>query len=388
MSTAPRGQLQSAFPKPRIFLAPPDRIALHIPFDESTIQRLRNVPGSRWESQRGYWSFPRSREALEKLLAALRIDWHQLDREVAIALGLVKAVPTPALRSFSPRPSVSSDLEAVRRELRVRSYSPKTIKAYLSCIRLFAQFFAPRDSRELTGSDIRRYILHQVDEKRVAAGTVSQILNALKFLYGEIYRRPFELEGIRHPKKGRKLPVVLSVDEVKRLFEGVGNLKHRVLLMLAYSAGLRVSEIVRLKVEDIDSGRKLIRIQMGKGKKDRYTILSDVVLEALREFWKAYRPKVWLFEGKPAGKRYSERSAQKVFEQAAKKAGIRKSVSIHSLRHSFATHLLEQGTDIRFIQELLGHRSVKTTEIYTHVSRQRLAALRSPIDAIVQPRKK
>jgi site-specific recombinase XerD len=381
-------QHTGAVVKPQIFLVPPDRIGVRIPYEEFLIGRLRNLPGGRWECEKEYWSFPRTREALEKLLAALRTDWHQLDHDVAVGLGLIKTTPSQPKQVSPPRALISSELEAVRRELRIRNYSPKTMKAYRSCIRLFADFFAPRHPRELSSDDIRRYILHQIDEKKLSAGTVSQTLNALRFLYAEIYKRPFELGGIKHPKKSRKLPVVLSLDEVKRLFESVGNLKHRVLLMLAYSAGLRVGEIVRLKPEDIDSQRKLIRIQLGKGRKDRYTILSDVILDGLREYWKAYRPKAWLFEGKPAGKRYSERSAQKVFEQAAKKAGIRKRVSIHSLRHSFATHLLEQGTDIRFIQELLGHRSVKTTEIYTHVSRQKIAALRSPIDTIIQPREK
>ena len=381
-------QNSGAVVKPQIFLVPPDRIGVRIPYEEFLIGRLRNLPGGRWECEKEYWSFPRTREALEKLLAALRIDWHHLDHDVAVGLGLIKTTPSKPKQVSPLRPLISSELESVRRELRIRNYSPKTIKAYRSCIRLFVDFFAPRHPRELSSDDIRRYILHQIDEKKLSAGTVSQTLNALRFLYGEIYKRPFELGGIKHPKKSRKLPVVLSLDEVKRLFESVGNLKHRVLLMLAYSAGLRVGEVVRLKPEDIDSNRKLIRIQLGKGRKDRYTILSNVVLDGLREFWKAYRPKVWLFEGRPAGKRYSERSAQKVFEQAAKKAGIRKRVSIHSLRHSFATHLLEQGTDIRFIQELLGHRSVKTTEIYTHVSRQKIASLRSPIDTIIQPREK
>ncbi len=281
---------------------------------------------------------------------------------------------------------LSWNLEILRRELKIRNYSPRTITTYTSCIRSFADFFAPRSLEELSDEDIRRYMLHQIEVKKLSAGSVSQTLNALRFLYTEIYKRPLVVEGIEYPKRGRRLPVVLSVEEVKAILESLGNLKHRVMLMLAYSAGLRVGEIVHLKSADIDGERKLIHVHSGKGKKDRYTILSDVVLDALRDYWKAYRPKIWLFEGRNAGSPYSVRSAEMVFESAAAKAGIRKHVSIHTLRHSFATHLLEQGTDIRFIQELLGHSSVRTTEIYTHVSKRQIAALRSPIEQIIQPK--
>jgi len=221
---------------------------------------------------------------------------------------------------------------------------------------------------------VRDYLLYEIEDRRLSAGTISQIINSLRFLFVEVYKRPFEIGVIERPKRGSKLPVVLSLEEVRAILEGLGNLKHRVMLMLVYSAGLRVGEVVKLKPEDIDSGRKMIHVQSGKGRKDRYTLLSDVVLEYLRMYWKAYKPRTWLFEGQIPTEPYSVRSAERVFENAAKKAGIQKDVSIHTLRHSFATHLLEQGTDIRFIQELLGHSSVRTTEIYTHVSRKQIAA--------------
>ena len=283
---------------------------------------------------------------------------------------------------------MTDDLESVRRELRLRNYSQKTIKAYKSCLRSFVGFFSPRHPRDLSEGDLRNYLMHLIEQEKLAAGSVNQVINALRFLYVEHYRRPLVLGELPRPKKGRKLPVVLSLEEIKALFEGLGNIKHRLILMVAYSAGLRVSEVVHLKPADIDGQRKLIHIHYGKGEKDRYTLLSDVVLQELREYWKAYRPKVWLFEGQKEGKQYSVRSAEKVFERAKNKAGIKKKVSIHSLRHSFATHLLEQGTDIRYIQELLGHSSVKTTEIYTHVSRRKIQTIKSPIDQILQPRDK
>jgi len=180
--------------------------------------------------------------------------------------------------------------------------------------------------------------------------------------------------------KEKKLPVILDKDEALRIFQVLDNLKHRTMLMLVYSAGLRVGEVVKLKIEDLDSKRKLIHLHCAKGKKDRYTLLSDVALDSLRTYYKEYKPKDYLFEGAEGRKHLSERSIQQVFERAVKKAGIRKHVTVHSLRHAFATHLLESGVDLRYIQELLGHASSKTTEIYTHVSKKSLGKIVSPLD--------
>lgn len=388
MSSSPHNQPIPGPSKPHFFLAPQDRIGVTFPFDDRTIRRLRTIPGCRWEDDKGFWSFPRTREVLEKLLAAFRSDWRILDRSVSEAFGFTKPEAGSAVRAVQTQSQSGSDLEAMTKELRLRNYSPNTIKAYRSCVQSFSGYFAPRGMRELQEEDIKRYLLHQIQQKGLCSGSVSQMLNAIRFLYVEIYKRPFVVRDLQHPKKGRKLPVVLSCEELKALFDGVRNIKHRLILMVAYSAGLRVSEVVRLKTADIDGERKLIHVHSGKGKKDRYTLLSEVVLEGLRDYWKAFRPKVWLFEGQKDGEPYSVRSAEKVFDSAKARAGITKHVTIHSLRHSFATHLLEQGVDIRFIQELLGHRSVRTTEIYTHVSRRMIGAIKSPIDQIIQPRGK
>lgn len=272
--------------------------------------------------------------------------------------------------------------ETVRRELRLRNYSHKTIKAYVSSLRAFALYVQPRHPRELGEADIRQYLLRLIETRHFAPSTVNQVFNALRFLYVELYNMPFAIGHIPRPRKEQKLPVVLSQQEVKHIFDVLENQKHRIMLMLAYSAGLRVGELVRLRLEDIDSDRKMIHIHCGKGKKDRYTILSDVILEGLREYWSQYRPKEWLFEGQRIGHSYSIRSAEKVFSEAARKAGITKHVSMHSLRHAFATHLLESGIDLRYIQDLLGHSSIKTTEIYTHVTQRKLEAIRSPIEQV------
>jgi site-specific recombinase XerD len=274
--------------------------------------------------------------------------------------------------------------DVLAQEMRLRNYSPKTIKAYKSCIRGFAQYISPKNPRDATNEDIRNFLLYQIDKKKLSPATVNQIFNALRFLYVELYKKSFAIGTLPRPKKERKLPVVLSQQEVLSILNCTENLKHRTLLTLIYSSGLRVGEGVRLKIGDVDSQRHLIHLRGAKGKKDRYTLLSSNALETLREYYKQYRPKEFLFEGGNGRAHLAERSIQNVFVRSAEAAGIRKSVSIHSLRHSFATHLLEAGTDIRFIQEILGHSSSKTTEIYTHISQKTLGKIISPLDNALQ----
>lgn len=189
-----------------------------------------------------------------------------------------------------------------------------------------------------------------------------------------------EIEYLSRPKKEKKLPNVLSKEEVLSVLKSVDNEKHKTILFLIYSAGLRLGEVVRLQINDIDSKRMLIKVIQGKGRKDRYTLLSDVALKQSRKYYSIYKPERWLFPGGKEGSYLTERSVQKIFERACQKAKIRSDVSVHTLRHSFATHLLESGTDLRYIQELLGHSSSKTTEIYTHVTEKKLSNIRSPLD--------
>jgi site-specific recombinase XerD len=270
--------------------------------------------------------------------------------------------------------------DVLAQEMRLRNYSPKTIKAYKSCIRGFVRFISPRHPRELQDEDIRAYLVHLIDEKKSSSATVHQVIDAIRFLYVELYHRSFAVGTLPRPRRQKRLPVILSHGEVRSIIEAADNPKHRLLLMLTYSAGLRLGEVLRLRPEDIDSNRNCIHIKFGKGMKDRYTVLSPTLLLELREYWKAYHPKKYVFEGQEPGKPYSPSSFQKVFTHAAEKAGIRKPVTVHSLRHAFATHLLEQGTDLRYIQSLLGHSSSKTTEIYTHVSQQHIGQIPSPLE--------
>jgi site-specific recombinase XerD len=276
--------------------------------------------------------------------------------------------------------------ETVQREMRLRNYSQKTIKSYTSCIRSLVQHFKPRHPRELTNEDLRSYLILLIGKEQYASSTINQVINALRFLYVDLYGGQMQLGDLPRPRKERKLPEVLNEEEVLRIFNAVGNVKHKAILMLTYSAGLRVGEVVRLRISDIDEQRLLIHLHKAKGNKDRYTVLSTAFLGTLEEYLREYRPREFLFEGQDGRRHLSERSVQSIFARAAKDAGILKHVTVHTLRHSFATHLLEGGTDLRYIQELLGHSSSKTTEIYTHVSKKSIAKIASPLDRLMHPK--
>jgi integrase/recombinase XerD len=386
MASQSKAPLRSSRSQKQIFLVPPDRLGVRFPFNETTIRRLKTIPGYRWENDVQGWSFPRSRETLERVLAVFRTDWKTLDREVAEAFGFTKspAVMQPVELTTPVRSKTT--LQVFEDELRIRNYSPKTIKSYGSSLRAFIHFVAPAHPRDLSNQDIRSQLSRMLEAGHWSAPSISQLINALRFLYVELYHHPLEIGEIPRPKREKKLPVVLSQEEVLRMFDSVDNVKHKTLLMLIYSAGLRVGESVRLELRDIDPGRKLIHLRGAKGKKDRYTLLSDVMIRQLDEYQKVYHPEGFLFRGAEGKTHLTERSAEKVFEQALNRAGIRKSATVHTLRHSFATHLLEAGTDLRFIQELLGHSSSKTTEIYTHVSKKSLGNIQSPLDAALKHR--
>ncbi|MBI5195601.1 MAG: site-specific integrase [Nitrospirae bacterium] len=270
--------------------------------------------------------------------------------------------------------------EDLKRELLSRKYSYKTVKGYLYYNRDFLGFINKQPT-DISDSDIKDYLLYLAEDKQSATSTLNQAINALKFYYGTMLKKKFVYE-VKRPRKDKKLPVVLSKEEVTKILNSVDNLKHRAILMIVYSAGLRVGEVVRLKPEDIDSKRMLIHIKGAKGRKDRYVMLSEIALEILRGYWREYKPSKYLFQGAKADRYISIRTVQKILEHACQKAGIKKEITVHSLRHSFATHLLEAGTDLRYIQELLGHAHSKTTEIYTHVSTKSISKIQSPLDSL------
>lgn len=266
-------------------------------------------------------------------------------------------------------------------DMDLRGYSQTTKKYYIQRVMNFAQYF--KKSPDLLGEDeIYKYLHHCITEKNLSEGTVNTIHSALKFFYTKTLGRDWKVEKLARIKERRKLPVVLSQSEVKEIFDATENLKHKAILMTIYAAGLRVSEAANLQVTDIDSKNMQIRVRNGKGKKDRYAILSKANIEILREYWKKYHPKQFLFSGRYRNDAISARSIQKIFEHAKDKAGIKKEATVHTLRHSFATHLLEAGTDICYIQRLLGHTSIHTTTIYLHLRRMDLLNIQSPLDSL------
>lgn len=270
-------------------------------------------------------------------------------------------------------------------DLRVRNYAPNTRKLYVGHVARFAMHFG-RSPAELGEEEIRSYLHHLVHEKKVSWSYVNQVIGALRFLYGVTLDQPRTIERLPRPRKVRRLPTVLSPEEVRRFFEAIRNPKHRVLLVTAYAAGLRVSELVALRVEDVDSERMVIQVRQSKGNKDRLVMLSPVLLEELRSYVRWARPRGWLFPGQDPARHLTARSVQKACQRAREAAGLGKRVTVHTLRHSFATHLLEAGTDLRLVQTLLGHASIRTTAIYTHVSEERLQGTPSPLDRLEMPR--
>lgn len=329
-----------------------ERIEISFPYNPHYIAKIKTIEGYKWHSEAKCWSLPYSE--LKGLLTLFGEEKLDIDP--------------------------SAWLDEMRMELVARRYSQRTIKLYLYQNREFLEF-SKKNPYEVSNEAIRGYLYHLANDKEVSTSTLNTAINALKFYYGEVLKRRFVYE-IKRPKKDKKLPVVLSQEEISQILSSVSNIKHKSILMITYSAGLRVSEVVKLKLEDIDIQRKLIHVKSAKGRKDRYTMLSEVAIETLNIYIKSYSPQKWLFPGKKEGSHITTRTVQRIFENAVKKAKICKDVSVHSLRHSFATHLLENGVDLRYIQELLGHKSSKTTEIYTHVSNKNLSKITNPLDLI------
>ena len=278
---------------------------------------------------------------------------------------------------------VVKDYEAAMRmvsaKLTVARYSESTHRTYQYMFREYLRWLYPRPMHQISRWNIIQFQNHLINTKAVSRSYQNQSINAIKFYLEHVLGHERQFINIERPKKTMRLPTVLSLEEVQGILKNTTNLKHKAMLTTLYSAGLRVGELLALKMGDIDSDGMRIWVHEGKGVKDRISVLSPKLLELLRQYYKVYRPKKYLFEG-PGSQAYSQSSVRKILARAVKKAGISKTVKPHTLRHSFATHLLENGTNLRYIQTLLGHTSPKTTEIYTHVTSKKLEEIRSPLD--------
>ncbi len=272
-------------------------------------------------------------------------------------------------------------IENFHQKLIIENYSEQTVKNYLSVLKLFLEWVENLNVEKVTEKEIQNYLFYCQNDKNYSFSTMKQIIAAIRYLYIKVFNKPIPRALDLKLRKPTLRPKVLSISDISKILAVTTNLKHKTILFLIYSAGLRLGECLELRIGDVDSEAMRIHVIMGKGKKDRYIMLSENVLELLRDYYKVYKPKNYIFEGQK-GRKYSPKSVQSVFKRALQKSGIRKKATVHTLRHSFATHLLDDGTDIRYIQELLGHKRLETTQIYTHVSSYSINKIKSPADKI------
>lgn len=335
------------------------------------------------------WYLPKNRSLLRQLITATtgisEVDVEALkvsaDRP-SIEEPVFAGVPFITRISNRINPHNARQLELYMQALVLKGYSQATIRTYKNEMGIFLQALGSVQANSLNTQRIKDYLQYCFDVLKLSEGTIHSRMNALKFYYEQVLHKDKFFWEIPRPKKPFHLPKVLGEDELGKLFKALQNKKHKAMLFTAYSAGLRVSEIAALQIKHIDSGRMQIFIERAKGKKDRYVALSPVLLDILRDYIKTYKPspRQYLFESELTGTAYPTRTIQRVFQLAKQQSGLAKEVGIHSLRHSFATHLLEKGTDIRYIKELLGHFNIKTTERYLHVSKKDLVNIISPLD--------
>ena len=351
------------------------RLMVSFAYHPDNVAKIRSVNGRWWHREEKCWSIPHTERAVAQLRGLFSSP-----RQPKSCSG-ARAVPRSSAKGARPSPEEELFLEPTRQELSLRGYSRHTRKSYCHHLLRFRRH-VQREPGQVDEAEIRQYLLHLIEEEGVSRAYLNQAISAIKFLHNRVLKTPLTVGDLPRPRRERRLPVVLSRAEVLRIFAALDNPKHRALLMVAYSSGLRVSEVARLRVEDIDVDRMMIRVHLAKGRKDRYTPLSRVALEALNAYQQGCRPQNWLFPGAREGRHLTTRSVQKVLERARKKARLLKHVTMHTLRHSYATHLLEDGTDLRYVQELLGHQRPETTMIYTHVTRKDLLRIRSPLDNI------
>jgi integrase/recombinase XerD len=357
---------------------------------------IRKIPGIKWSQTNKCWYLPLSKASHTQLTAAIAttamVDSSQLKnyllkRKQVVATKAVIRPPAAQLpNTLSHAHNLSAEnltaLEKFIQKLQLKAYSPSTIKTYRNEFMQLLQLLKNKPVNALTAEDLKRYMVHILQKEKLTENTAHSRLNALKFYFEQVLGREKFFWEIPRPKKHLILPKILGEAELTKLFKSLDNKKHKAILFTAYSAGLRVSEVIRLQIKHIDSDRMQLFIEKSKGKKDRFVMLSPVLLDILRNYVKTQvpRPSKYLFEGQEPGQPYTSRSAQRVFQMAKDKAGIKKELGFHSLRHSFATHLLEKGTDVKYIKELLGHFDIKTTERYLHVKKDALVNIVSPLD--------
>lgn len=328
-------------------------IAVRFERDDRLIMRIKQFAGARWEQSLRAWLVPDTPEnrGTFKLNVELVLNDEHVRR-----------------------------IETFTSWLKSKRYANNTVKVYTDCMRIFLKFFNERDACDLTDGDVIRFNNDYILHNKLSASYQNQAVNAIKLFFTVLENKRMDVQLVHRPKAEKLLPNVLSKEEVQQLLKALRNRKHVAMLALIYACGLRRGEVLKLLPSDVDAKRKVLIIRQAKGRKDRIAPLPEMIIDILRAYFKEHRPMKWLFEGQQPGESYSERSIELVFKRALKLSGVKRPATLHWLRHSYATHLLEGGTDLRYIQELLGHKSSKTTEIYTHVSTRNLQSIRSPIE--------
>ena len=331
------------------------RISVAFEKNIELIARIKTIEGSRWSQSLGVWHIPDTEENRLRFKLPLH------------------SISTPSQEGIL-------QIEKFKQWLLSKRYSPSTIKTYSEALKSFFIFYREKPIAEISNEDVIIYNNEYILKNNLSASYQNQIVNAIKLFFQTIRETKMVVDKIHRPKRSKLLPNVLSKEEIKLILNVHNNIKHKMMLSLIYSCGLRCGELLALKPVHIDSKRNIVLLKNSKGQKDRIVPLSPFILEMLREYYKIFKPKTYLFEGQNIGLPYDARSLQLILKQALQKTGITKPATLHWLRHSYATHLLESGTDLRYIQELLGHSSSKTTEIYTHVSTKSIQQIKSPFD--------
>jgi integrase/recombinase XerD len=356
------------------------KYALYFEKNDEIIRLLRtNFPQIHWSQSQNAWLLPFESKIKSQLFQVLRgkiwIDYSQLQQKHE-----AKSVAKP----FHSLPALVEDQKAAiirfKNYLSANRYSENTLTTYSDALSIFLRFYAHKDISDITNLDVETFNNEYILKNKYSASFQNQVVNAIKLFFRVVEKKSISVELLERPRREHRLPNVLSKEEVKDILNAHHNLKHKMMLSLIYACGLRRSELLNLTLKDIQSNRNLIIVRQSKGKKDRIVPIGNKLIESLREYYLMYKPKTWLFEGQIIGGKYSERSLELVLKQSLAKCKITKPVTLHWLRHSYATHLLESGTDLRYIQELLGHNSSRTTEIYTHVSQKSIQHIRSPFD--------
>jgi integrase/recombinase XerD len=345
------------------------RVKLIFDYDAEILNALDNFEGTAWSATLNCWHIPYKETYAKDLELLLKYIAKIVDRS------------TIRRRSINNNLGVehSEALNKYLRYLKNRRYSEQTIKNYMTRIRDFLLFYSDKDVDLITNEDIQYYNYERLIKRRVSYVVQNQFVTSLSSFLRTVTESKINIENVERAKRMRKLPTVFSKSEVERIINSTHNQKHKMMLHLVYACGLRRGEVGNLLIQDVNSERKVMLIRKAKGGKDRYVPISEKVIEALRSYYKSYRPKGYVFETEQ-GRAYPSETVYKVFKRALVRSGIKKKAGIHSLRHSYATHLLENGTDLRYIQVILGHKSSKTTEIYTHVSTHNISNINSPAD--------